>query len=290
MRRKGFCALVLVALFIGAAAGQAPEGYLDVFVAKVKPEKRAEFDAVMKKIVDANRRHKGDVWIAAETIYGDWNTVYFTSLRQNYAEAEKAFEGFFGALAKAAGGQAGGAKMWQDVNNCLAGSRAELRRRRMDLSSNAPTDAAATLKLVGESRWVRTTMVRVRAGRTADVEDQLKALKSAREKGAGGPPTLVSQSGPGQAGTVFYITTLASSMAAFDTATPPAQQVLGESGYQRFMQVVREAVLSTETIINRYVPELSNPPEQVVSAAPDFWKPKPAAPKPKPKAEPPKTQ
>ena len=48
-------------------------------------------------------------------------------------------------------------------------------------------------------------------------------------------------------------------------------------------------MLFTETYINRYLPELSNPTEAIISAAPEFWKAKPAAaPKPKP-AEQPKT-
>ena len=54
--------------------------------------------------------------------------------------------------------------------------------------------------------------------------------------------------------------------------------------------MLREAVFNTETYLNRYVPELSNPPEEIVSVAPEFWRPKPpAAPKSK-AAETPKTQ
>jgi hypothetical protein len=40
-----------------------------VYVTRVKPEKRAEFNAVCKKIADANRRHQGDTWVAMETLY-----------------------------------------------------------------------------------------------------------------------------------------------------------------------------------------------------------------------------
>ena len=37
-----------------------------------------------------------------------------------------------------------------------------------------------------------------------------------------------------------------------------------------------DIVLGIESIINRFVPELSNPPADIVAAAPNFWKPKPA--------------
>ncbi len=285
MKLKLFVAAAL-ALFVAVGAfGQAPAGYLDVFITKVKPEKRAEFDAVNKKIADANRRQKGDTWVALETIYGEWNTVYFVSDRKNYAEAGQGFEAFFGALTKAFG-PAGAAKVWQDVNNCLISSRGEIRQRRPDLSRNVPADPGARRKLVGESRFTRTVVVRVRPGRLGDYLAQLRVIKEAFDKTGSQTPVSVSQSATGQQGTVFYITTLSSSLAGFDPTGPSFQQVLGEEAFQKYVKTIQESVLTTESYINRYLPELSNPPEEVVSAAPDFWKPKPApAAKPKPMGE-----
>ena len=112
------------------------------------------------------------------------------------------------------------------------------------------------------------------------------AIKAARERDPSLPPVLVSQSASGQQGTVFYSTTLARSMADFDRSAPPLPKLLGEAGFQKYLSVIRESVLSTETYVNRYLPELSNPPEEVVSAAPEFWRPKPVAmAKPKPKVQ-----
>ena len=56
-------------------------GYLDVLTCKVKPEKRTDFDAVAKKMADANRRYKGDSFLASQVEYGEQNTVIFTSGR-----------------------------------------------------------------------------------------------------------------------------------------------------------------------------------------------------------------
>src|ERR1700704_4427171 len=125
--------LCLGALCAMAAIGQNPDGFLDVYVVKVKPDKRAEFDALNKKIADLNRRNHGDYWLAAESMYGEANTVYLTSQRQNYADVEKSFEAFMGALSKP-GGAASAAKMLQDFNNYIISARGELRRRRFDLS------------------------------------------------------------------------------------------------------------------------------------------------------------
>jgi hypothetical protein len=262
---------VAVVLLAALAAGQAQEQYLDVFTVQVKPDKRADFDAITKRIVAANHQNKGDAWLAIETTYGPGNRVNFISMRQGYADVEKATETFYAAMQKAFG-KPGTDKIFQDFNQCLVSSRSELRRRRWDLSSGAPTDPAAMTRLLGESRWLRTTVVHVRPGQVAGFETLLKDIKAAREKGSSPQPLLVSQAVAGQEGTVFYVTTLQSSLAGFDSI-PPIQQVLGEEGYARFLKTSADVVADTETVINRFVPELSNAPEDVVAVAPAYWRP-----------------
>ena len=80
----------------------------------------------------------------------------------------------------------------------------------------------------------------------------------------------MSQAVAGQEGTVFYITTLQSSLAGFDTI-PTIQQTLGEEGYAKYLKTVADVVANAETVINRFLPELSNAPGDVVAAAPDYW-------------------
>lgn len=276
MKRSAFVTVALAFLLSGPAAGQMPEDYLDVYIAKVKPEKTAEFNAVAKKMAEANRQHKGNTWLASETIYGETNTVSFITLSASYAQIEKQYELFVGAINKAYG-PAGAGKLFLDFNNCLTSSRAEVRRRRWDLSANSPADPAAMAKRIAMSRWIRTVIVRVRPGHVLNIEAQLKAIKEAAEKGGSRTPTFVSQAVAGQQGTVFYISVLESSLGGFDTA-PPLAQVLGEEGFLKFLKTAAESILGTETIINRFVPEISNPPEEVASVAPEFWRPKPAPP------------
>jgi hypothetical protein len=280
MMRKAFWALAVSVMLAMPALAQLEGGYLDVFIADVKPEKRAEFDAINKKMVDANRRNKGDSWLAFETIYGPGNRVTFVSTRRNYAEAEKGYELFMGAMGKALGRE-GGAKLLQDFNNCVASTHAEMRRRRWDLSANPPADDAALARLVGQARWVRTIVDHVRPGQALNFEAAVKEVKATREKASPTVTTLVSQADAGQHGTVYYITTLQSSLGGYDAITP-LSQLLGEEGYRRFLSVGAETVQSTESMISRFLPELSNPPEQIASVSPEFWRPKPA---PKPKAK-----
>src|SRR6266567_5961421 len=144
--------LCTAALAVSALA-QTPTGIVDMYVVKVKPEKRMDFDAIGKKIAEANRKHKGDAWIAYGTEYGEQNTVMFASVRENYAAIDKASELFMGAMKEGYGPNF--MKLFQDMNNCVVSSRGEVRRRRIDLSWNVPGDQAAVEKMVGQSRWMR---------------------------------------------------------------------------------------------------------------------------------------
>jgi hypothetical protein len=272
MKLRAMWTAVVLVLLATLAAGQAQEQYLDVYTVQVKPEKRAEFDAIAKKIGAANRQNKGDAWLAAETVYGQGDRVSFISIRQGYGDAEKATGAFYEAMQKTYG-KPGTDKIFQDFSQCLVSSRTEFRRRRWDLSSNAPTNPAAMAKLLGNSRWLRTAAVHVRPGQVAAFEALLKDVKVAREKASPPVTTLVSQAVAGQEGTVFYVTTLQDSLAGFDTV-PTIQQTLGEEGYARYLKTVADVVADSETVINRFLPELSNAPEEVAAIAPDYWTPK----------------
>ena len=279
----GFGALAIL-LTVGATA-QTRDEYLDVGINHVKPDRRADFDALSRKIVDANRRHKGDQWLAYEGAYGEQNTVYFTSTRRHFAAIEQGFTAFMTAM-KEAFGQAGTDKILQDVNSCLTSSQSEIRRRRWDLSYNVPEDAAAMSKLVGESRWIRTTIVHVRPGHNDAFEEQVRAIKQAAESSSPRLTTLVSQSAVGQHGVVYYFSALRNSLAGYDGGKP-FKEILSEEGYAKFTKAIAEDVSSTDTLLGRFSPDLSNAPDEVAATSLDFWRPKSpvAGMKAKPKAD-----
>ena len=274
MKLKAIWTAIALVLLATLAVGQAQEQYLDVFTVQVKPEKRADFDTISKKIALANLQNKGDSWLAMETVYGRTDRVTFISIRQSYGDIEKAMGTFYGATEKAFG-KAGSDKTFHDFSQCVANSRSEIRRRRWDLSSNAPADPAAMAKMLGDARWLRTTAVHVRPGQSAAFEDLLKDMKAAREKASPPVTALVSLAVAGQEGTVYYITSLQSSLAGFDKL-PTMQQMLGEQGYAKFLKTNADVVSDTETVINRFLPDLSNAPEEVAAVAPDYWHPKTA--------------
>ena len=274
MWRRAIWALGVVVCLAAPVAVHAQGEYLDVYTVKVKPEKVADFQALSKKWIDANRRFDGDHWLAQETMYGEGGTYAFVSMRGSYADIDKAMMASMGAVNKAFGKE-GTEKLLHDWESCLAGSRSELRRRRWDLSRKAPADAAAWAKYVGESRFLRTIAVHVRPGHAPEFEAMLKEAKAAGEKIADAQPIYVSQAAEGSKGTIYYITALRSSLGGFDK-NPTLRDILGEEGFKRFQQVNAESVEGTESVLTRFSPELSNPPEEIATVAADFWRPKAA--------------
>ena len=270
--RKALWALAVVLCLAAPVAVQAQGDYLDILIDRVKPEKLADYQALVKKWADANRRFNGDRWLALETVYGEGNVYQFTSVRKDYADVDKSNEAAMAAANKAFGKEAV-QKMEQDFLNCLVSFRGELRHRRWDLSRKPPADADSYAKLIGESRFLRTTAVRVRPGHIVEFEALLKEMKEAGEKNPNTQPVYVSQVVEGGRGTTFYVSTLRSSLAGFDHNLTMAE-ILGEEGYKKFQQISADAVETADSVLYRISPELSNPPEEVAKVAPDFWHPK----------------
>ena len=105
MQRKALFSAIAFVLLVAMAVAQAQqttEDYLDVFTVQVKPEKRADFDMLSKKIVSANRQNNGDAWLATETTYGPSNRISFISTRHSYGDIEKATGTFMTAMEKGA--------------------------------------------------------------------------------------------------------------------------------------------------------------------------------------------
>ncbi len=270
--RKSITTLFLVTLTSGMMAAQDPAEYLDEFIVKVKPEKRAEFDAINKKIVALNRRNKGDAWLASENTYGENNVVTFVSRRSGFGDAQKAFDLFMGALAKPAG-MAAAEKMFQDFNNTVVSARSEMRRRRPELGTNVPASAADNAAVIGKARFLYMVTVRVRPGRALEYEDQIKMVRDARARTGQQQTWFVSQSVVGQQGTAFYITRPLASLGDID-GMPVLSQVLGDK-YRDYQNRLAANTFSTEITISRYLPELSNPPAEIAAVDPAYWNPKP---------------
>jgi hypothetical protein len=280
-RKALWAAGILSAALLAAPASRAQGEYLDVYIAKVKPEKVAAAEAIMKKMAEANRRNHGDPFLTADTLYGDIGTYIFVSPRQDYADVDKGSAAFVAALVKAFG-QAGADKLEADFLACLNSAHTEIRHRRPDLSRKMPADLAAYAKLIAGSRVLRTTAVLVRPGRSPEFDAMLREAKVAAEKNAEAQPLFVSQLSDGGSGGTYFLSSLRPSLAGFDK-NPTLKDIVGEETFAKLQKTIAEVVESGNTTIYHYRPDLSNPLQPIADADPAFWNPKPA-PAPKPKA------
>jgi hypothetical protein len=273
--------ILLCAPFLAAQQG----GLLDDYIIHIKPDKRADFDMISKKVAEANRKAKGDAFIAFEQMYGPDYTVLYVSTRENFAAIETGMNSFMASINEAYG--VGGMKKFMaDSTPTIQSAAGRLRARRMDLSINFPKDMNAYYQLVGRARYLRITEYRVKAGLGPQFEHMASDVKTAYEKNDSNTIVLFSQAVAGAPSGTFYVSFLAPNMAAFDSA-PSLRKVLGDEDYMKFSKEMSECVEFSESFMYHVNPEWSNPPKEVGDVAPDYWHSKVvsmAKPKPKPAA------
>lgn len=265
--------LALAILLAAPVAAQDRPKFMEVTTIKVKPGKRGDLEAAMRKGAEANRRHKGDHWIAFESFYGDGMTMYVVSPRATMAAAEEGQVKFERALKEAYGTAL--PKLHQDFGNSIESIRTELRLRRWDLSVNAPATEEEMNRMVGEARWLRTTAVEVRRPHLLDFEKAVPEFLGGMQRKAPTMRSLVMQSAAGgDGGTYFYFSSLHKSLAEMDQM-PSMREALGDDLFRKFVRMDGEAVVRAIPTVARIVPEISNPPEAIAVVARDFWTPKP---------------
>ncbi len=264
--------IALGAFLAISAEAQIAGSYLDYYIVKVKPEKVADFEAIARKIVEANRKHSGDNWVAFDTMYGDDNTVAFVSTRNDLGSIETANQAFMKALKNAYGN--GTEAMLNDFSACITSARGEIRKRRPDLSSNAPASDEDYARLVGEARYIQTVAVRVKPGHGSAAEEMFKIAKAANDKKNPSIAILISQAIAGNDSGTFYVSHLAPSMASVEL--PQLKELLGDEAYSNFQQIAAESTIGAEATIAKIRPEWSNPPAPIVEVSRDYWTPQPA--------------
>jgi hypothetical protein len=273
-----FALLMGIVLPLGAQAQGMMDGYLDDFVVHVKGS-CAQYGDLVKRLVAANR-NGGDNWLALQGTYGDSTAVRFVATRASYAEIETAQGKFMGALMKAEGGEAGAMKLFGQLGACADSEQGVLRARRWDLSLGKPADAAAYAQVIGNTRWIRVYTVHVKPGVAGRYEAAVKTANAAMLKANPNASSWFTQSVAGDNGTTYYISQLRTSLAGFDPVQGQGMRAaMGDSAFEAYQKEISEVVTRTDTAIYQISPSMSNPPEEVVAVAPNFWRPKPPAPK-----------
>jgi hypothetical protein len=276
--KKAWIPVVCLAAYVaGTARAQSLPVYLDLSRSQVRGEKSKEYEDAIHKIIEVNRKYKGDRWIALTTEYGETGTYLFSSSRDSMAAIETGGDAFMKAIKEGMGPL--GDKMMRDLG-AWSTFRSELRRRRWDLSVHPPTDAAGLATLVGQSRWIRTLRLDVRPGWALDYVQSWKGFQHELEKVSPPVTALVSESVTGTP--AIFVGVYYKSMADMDVEVASVQKALTSTAYLNLSKVTASAVDKSMWEIHRVRPDLSNPPDEVLNADPAFWKPAPPA---KPKGE-----
>lgn len=270
---KRVCTLLLLSAAVGL--GQSNQ-YVEIWTAKVRQDRVAEFGTIATRVADANRKN-GDHFVAFSDFYGKDNRVSIAMPRASAAEIEPAMGKFMGSLKEYLGMTPD--RFMADISRLIEEGYSELRLRRPDLSSNIADDEAWA-RAVGSARYMMTISLKLKPGRIIDAEKQLLMVKQKSE--ANQIPTAISQVVAGRPGSYFYVSRPMKSIADLDQM-PGLRATLGDEAYEQFQESVSRNFESSEYRIMRIVPEWSNPPKMVADADPKFWAPKPAS---KPKAKP----
>jgi hypothetical protein len=271
-----FAMLLGILLPLGAQAQGMMDGYLDDFVVHVKGS-CSQYGDLVKRLVAANR-NGGDNWIALQGTYGDSSVVRFVATRSSYGDIEIAQGKFMAALMKAEHGEEGAMKLFGQLGACADSTQGVLRARRWDLSVGKPADAPSYANVIGNTRWIQVFTIHVKPGLSGRFEAEVKKVNSAMTKSEPNASSWVSQSVAGDNGVTYYISQLHASLKELDGGKS-MREMMGDSAYEEFQKIVADVVTRTDVAIYQISPSMSNPPDDVVAVAPNFWRPKPPAPK-----------
>ena len=282
MRHVISAAVCCLLLFLGTPTARAQADLIDITKVKVRGDKSTEYENAVRKLIEINRKNKGDHWIALDMAYGDLGTLYFISWRDSMAGIEKASGAFEAAGVKALG-QAGFGKLMQDLMSTSVSAQNQIRRRRPELSSNPPADMAAQMKMIAQSRWIRIATVDLKPGRASDFAAAWLPYRDELAKAVGSTPILVSSAVTGTP--AIYVATYFKSMADMDPMDVATRALIQSDAYKSFTKTLGDVATNTTWEILRIRPELSCVPDELMNLDPGFWKPKPAAAATKPKPE-----
>jgi hypothetical protein len=287
-RSFGKCGFALAASFILISLGATSfaqgtgdqSSYMELSWMKVKQDKVAEFGQLSARIADANRRGKGDTWVAYTDMYGKDNYVWMASARSSLSDVEPAMNKFLGALKEFMGYSPD--RFFAEASKTVESSGTQLWRHRYDLSWNLKDSPDWQAKLA-QAHYVAVITVHVKPGHFLDAEKQVKMVSDAVTASGDKQIGLVSQViMGGDFGTMFVRIPLGSVADIGEMMT--ARKALGEDGYRKYSEMAAQDYASVDYSLKRIMPEWSNPPASFVGANPAMWKVKPvvAAAKPKP--------
>ena len=138
-------------------------------------------------------------------------------------------------------------------------------------------------------RYMEIQQVHIKPGHRKELEDGAK-MYNAGYKNIPGANWAAYQQVYGNDSNIFLFITLYKSLSETDAAMGPSfksfMAAVGEGGMKKLDAMEQDVAQSESLNLFRISPKMSLVPDAIIKQDPDFWKPKPAAPKPAAKPAP----
>ncbi len=141
---------------------------------------------------------------------------------------------------------------------------------RPNLSHNVPVN-------IPQMRYFQINTVRLRPGHEEEWMEARRILVEALKKANVPVPSTVYGITAGMPNGTYFVITPRKSLAEMDPnpdRTKAVQDALGEDNIKKRRKLISESVISTETSIYAFSPQMSYVSKEWIAAAPDFWAPK----------------
>ncbi|HTY61165.1 MAG TPA: hypothetical protein VMG30_02805 [Acidobacteriota bacterium] len=239
----------------------------DVKVAKGRIHQRVEHEF-------AQLWAKGQIQpsVAAEAMSGNPTEILFISGYDSFAEFEKDYQ----AYGKVINGPQ------KILYNSLSAQEAELVNTARSLlavySRELSYHPERIMPDMPKSRYMEATVMRTRPGKEAGFAALIKLYQSAMEKANVTTPWVVYEGAEGAQSGTHLILIFYKSLKEIDDAMalePKIMAAMGEEAFKNMSKEMADFIVSAESNLYMFNPEMSLAPKEFISADPEFWSPKP---------------
>src|SRR5208282_1260864 len=209
-------------------------------------------------------------WIVLESVTGDSEVLSFDPF-DSFAHIGKAFvkwETIYAAHAELG-------KFQAQINGALASQRTIVAERRDDLSYRADRID------LSKARFLRVLKVHLHPGHEGEFAEASKKLVAVYEKREFDLPWVMYQVNVGMSSPTFFTFVPMRTLAQNDdllNLQDVLHQAEGEAA-ERMQEIARAAYAHTESNLYAISPERSHVSKEFAASDPEFWTPKPQAPK-----------
>jgi hypothetical protein len=257
-------ALAFGAASLVLAQSSEPPKMVRIYREDVKPGRSAAHEKVETGYVRAFSKTSYPRYIALENFTGE-PQAWFLEPYESYAAMEEATH-----LAQSEPLKTQLEQLDAMDGEVRSGGRVMIATYRKELSYlPGPSQMA-------KARYVMVNQIRIRPGRNTEFTEMRKIINGAFEKTESKQRRVVYGVTSGAPTGTFLIISAMQGLKDLDATGPMTMNAAFGSNLERYLQLIKDVVLSSEMTTFSVNPRMSNPAKEFIEADPNFWAPKPA--------------